>query len=300
MTWRPLVALAVAAALAACGPRTPPPAAASAGPPQRIVPASAGVLDLVVALVPAARIAGVPSQALPFSAAGARADDPDLLARPRFDAYVAEALLALSPDLVICDRWQSPDTTERLREAGVRVLELGELESLDSVRAALRQLGEVLGAQAACDATLADLDARVARLAESAPRRAGWRALSYTNGGGGGWAPGAGTTADEWIRLTGMSNAGAEGGRTGHVRCSFEELLALDPDLIVVSTRSEGGGEGVSARILREEPGLANLRAVRLDRIVVLDAWLFSGVGPQVVAAAEQLAPLADAAMERR
>ena len=304
MTWRPVVALAVAAALAACGPQRPEPAAGAgaraAAPPQRIVPASAGVVDLVAALVPAERIAGLPAQALPFSAVGARPADAALLARPRFEAYVAEALLALSPDLVICDRWQSAETTERLREAGVTVLELDELESLDSVRAALRRLGDVLGAQEACEATLADLDARVARLAASAPRRAGGRALAYSNGGGGGWLAGAGTTADEWIRLTGLRNAGAEGGREGHVRCSFEELLALDPDLIVVSTRAEGGEAGVTARILREEPGLAGLRAVREDRIVALEAWLYSGVGPQLVTAAETLAPLADAAMAPR
>ena len=127
-----------------------------------------------------------------------------------------------------------------------------------------------------------------------------WRALAYINGGGGGGVAGAGTTADEWIRLTGMHNAGAEDGRVGHVRCSFEELLALDPDLIVISTRGEDGSPGVTAQILREEPGLANLDAVREDRIVALDARLFSAVGPHIVSAAEALAPLADAALERR
>ena len=300
MPVRPAVLLALAALLAACGAQHETPVTAAAGPPQRIVPASAGVVDLVAALVPPERIAGLPSQALFFSAAGARPADPALLERPRFQAYAAEPILALAPDLVVCDRWSRADTTERLREAGVTVLELDDLESLSSVRAALLQLGERLGAQDACAATLADLDARSKRLADGAAHRAGWRALAYSNGGGGGWAAGAGTTADEWIRLAGLRNAGAEGGRVGHVRCSFEELLALDPDLIVVSDRADGGGEGVSARILREEPGLANLRAVRLDRILVLEAWLFSGIGPQIVTAAETLAPLADAAMERR
>ena len=301
MPVRPAVPLALALLLAACGARSEVPAtAAAAGPPQRIVPASAGVVDLVAALVPPERIAGLPSQALLFSAAGARPADPALLERPRFGAYAAEAVLALSPDLVVCDRWQRADTTERLREAGVRVVELDDLESLASVRAALQQLGELLGAQAACAATLADLDARVARLAGGAAHRARWRALAYSNGGGGGWLAGGGTTADEWIRLTGMLNAGAEGGRQGHVRCSFEELLALDPDLIVVSARGENGEPGLTAQVLRSEPGLASLRAVRLDRIVALEAWLYSAIGPQLVTAAETLAPLADAAMERR
>lgn len=319
MRWTPAVQVSFAVllsicGLSACGP-TPPSSASQSdtkgqaetaqpaprtGAPRRIVPASAGVVDLVTALVPPDRIAGLPAQSLLFSAASAAREDQALRARPQFQAYAAEPLLALSPDLVICDPWQSGETTERLREAGVSVLVLDQLESLEGVRATLAQLGTLLGAEAACTATLADLDARVARLAEGVPRRSAWRALAYSNGGGGGWLAGEGTTADEWIRLTGMRNAGAEGGRTGHVRCSFEELLALDPDLIVISSRGEGGEPGVTAQILREEPGLANLAAVRDDRIVALDAWLFSAIGPHLVTAAEALAPLADAAMERR
>lgn len=303
MLWQRAVLVSLAGLLSACGPQPLPAASdvrALGGPPQRIVPASAGVVDLVTALVPAERIAGLPAQAFLFSAASTRLDDPALRARPQFQAYAAESLLALSPDLVICDSWQSADTTARLREAGVTVVELGQLESLENVRATLRQLGVLLGAEAACTATLADLDARTSRLAEDAPRRAHWRALAYINGGGGGGVAGAGTTADTWIKLTGMANAGAEGGRVGHVRCSFEELLALDPDLIVISSRGEGGEPGVTAQILREEPGLAGLAAVRHDRILALDAWLYSSIGPHLVTAAEALAPLADAAMERR
>lgn len=317
MSWQPAALVSLALLVSACGPQSPPgvsppatnvaspnptnaavPAPAHpVAPPQRIVPASAGVVDLVAALVPPERIAGLPSQALVFSEASSGPVDAALRARPQFQAYAAEPLLALHPDLVLCDPWQSGDTTERLREAGVTVMVLDQLESLDGVRATLRQLGTALDAEAACRATLADLDARVARLADGAPRRAGWRALAYSNGGGGGWVAGSATTPDEWIGMTGMRNAGAEGGRVGWVRCSFEELLALSPDLIVISDRGEAGEPSVTAQVLRDEPGLANLPAVKHDRILALDAWLYSAIGPHLVTAAEALAPLADAAL---
>jgi len=256
--------------------------------PQRIIPASAGLVDLLTALVPPERIAALPRQALGFS--GLRDEHSPYLARPKFEVYAAEPLLAMRPDLVLADRWQTADTGERLREAGVAVLEVGRMERLDEVRRTLRLLARATGTQADCEALLAGLDLRLAALEQTASRRAGLRALAYTNGGTGGWAAGAGTTADEWITLAGMTNAAAEAGRVSHVRFTFEELLLLDPDVIVVSSPEGAGEDGGTAALLRGEPALASLKAVRDDRIVPMPAWLYDTISQHIVTAAEVLA----------
>ncbi len=263
--------------------------------PMRIIPASAGLVDLLTALVPAGRIAALPRQALSFS--GLRDPASPYLARPQFEVYSAEPLLAMRPDLVIADSWQSADTGARLREAGVPVIEVGRVERLSQVRQALRLLARATSTQAAGEALIADLDARLAVLAKSAPRRAGLRALAYTNGGTGGWAAGAGTTADEWITLAGLTNAVAEAGRLSHVRFSFEELLLLDPDLIIVSAPEDTGKAGVTADLLRSEPALAGLAAVRDDRIVLMPAWLYDTISQHIVTAAEVLVSRVDDAL---
>jgi iron complex transport system substrate-binding protein len=262
--------------------------------PRRIVPTSAAAVDLVCSLVEPERIAGLPRQALDYASL---APDSPHRERALFEVYSAEPVLTLAPDLVVSDRWQAVETTARLREIGVDVLLLGDIEHLDGVRHALRELGHALGAEATCERLLASLDARVEALTRQASGRKGWSALAYSNGGTGGWVAGAGTTADEWIGLAGLGNAAARAGRQGHGRCSFEELLALDPDLIVVAGRSAWNGEGGTAELLRTEPALAGLRAVAADRIVVLEPRLYSGLGPQLVEAAEQLAASADALM---
>jgi iron complex transport system substrate-binding protein len=264
--------------------------------PQRLVPASSAAVDLLLALVPPERLAGLPGQALDFSALADRGpEDTDALTRPRFKVYAAEPLLALDPDLVLADGWQLADTTQRLREAGVPVLELRALESLDDVRATLLLLGSICDEQPRARAVVADLDARVEALARTADRRAGATVLAYSNGGSGGWLAGAGTCADEWIRLAGLRNAAAD--RVGHQRCSFEELLVLDPDLIVVSGPSSYDGKGATERLLREEPALAGLRALAGGRIIALPAWLYDTVSQNMVTAAEALARGADAAL---
>src|SRR5262249_12615659 len=183
----------------------------------------------------------------------------------------------------------APETTERLRSAGLRVLVLPEIAEWDAARAALGTLGRELGESARADALIADLDARVARLRASAAGRGTWRALCYSNFGDAGSTAGAHTTIDAMMRLAGLTNVIAERGASGHVGIGFEELLTLDPDLILVSqplrTAAEHAADrgGASERLLYAEPSLANLRAVREKRIVALPAWLFATGSPQLV-----------------
>jgi len=277
-----------------------------ASPPERIVPASATAVDLVTALVGPERVAGFPAQALEYSAlhggGGAFAD------LPRFDAWLAEPVLALEPDLVVVDPWQALDTNDRLREAGVRVLALPQIATYAQAREALGRLARVLGAEERAAAVVADLDARVARLRERAARRSRepLRAMCYSNFGSAGWTAGSGTTVDEMMRLAGLVNVVAEAGREGHVGASFEDLLVLDPDLILVSrplsmgAGSAGDRGGASERLLLAEPSLAGLRAVREHRIVSLPAWLYAAGSQEVVTGAEALAAEVDALLERQ
>ncbi len=289
-----LLPVLLALAAGGCG-RVPavPDAARVAGPPQAVVAASSGVVDLLCALLPPERIAGLPAQARDYS--GRRQADDPYLARPSFELYAAEPILALRPDLVVSDRWGLAETSARLREAGLAVLELGSLETLPQVEQALVQLGEALHATETARQVAGSLRARAAHLVQRGSAWSGRRALAFSHGGTGGWVAGRGTSADTFITLAGLTNAAAESGIDGHARCSFEQLLVLDPDLIIVSGRADWDDLSSAARLLRSEPALARLQAVRHDRIVVLEAWLYSTVGPHLVTAAEALAAAVEA-----
>jgi ABC-type hemin transport system substrate-binding protein len=124
---RGLAALLAACTTLQCAPQSgaPPARGPAAAAPQRIVPASATAVDLVAALVAPERVAGFPEQALEYSTL--HAGDPRFDRAKRFNAYLAEPVLALDPDLVVIDPWQAPETTARLREAGIRVLVVPEI-----------------------------------------------------------------------------------------------------------------------------------------------------------------------------
>lgn len=253
-------------------------------PPMAILPGAAGSVDLVCALVPPERLAALPDQALRYS--GLRDPDSPYLSRPRFDVYEAERVLAVMPDLVLTHPWQSPDTTARLREAGVDVVQLPDPEDWPGLVEQVRQVGELLGAEAAAANLLERCDAKLQEITSEAERRPVWTALAYSHGGAGGLVAGAGTTNDEILRLAGMRNIAP---RAGHTALSFEELLVLDPDVLLVGGEADSQESGGTLAVLRSEPALAGLAAVAEDRIVVLESWLYTTLSHHLLDAAEEV-----------
>jgi iron complex transport system substrate-binding protein len=271
--------------------------------PSRVLPASATAVDFATALLSADRLAGLPVQALEYSVLHDSA--AQFASRPRFDVYLAEPVLALAPDFVLADPYQAPETTQRLRHAGVRVVTLPVIASWSDARSTLLDLGAQLGASERAAQVCAELDARVERLAErakAAPRR---RGVVYSNFGGVGSTAGARTTIDDVLRLAGLENCVATQGREGHLDLGFEGLITLDPDVIVVSAplrlppSAQGDLGGASERVLLQAPQIASLRAVRERRIVALPAWLFATGSHEIVSAAEALRDALDE-LERR
>ncbi|HVS16987.1 MAG TPA: ABC transporter substrate-binding protein [Planctomycetota bacterium] len=296
-----VLALALALVPSACGDAAAPGGGAvqalAEAPPapdaRRVLPASARGIEFLADLIGPERIAGLPEQGFEYATLGAAEEEWGAL--PRFTTYLAEPVLALDPDLVLCDPWQSVDTNQRLAEAGVRVVLVPDTVSWgDGVRV-LEELGRVLGVEARAAEVAADLERRVAALAERTAARGPLRALCYSNFGSQGFSAGSDTTIDEILRLAGLVNAAAQAGRRGHVTLSFEELIRLDPDVIVVSTPLHtdvghaGDRGGASRGVLESEPSLAGLRAVRERRIVGLPPGLFACASQRVVDAAEVL-----------
>lgn len=279
------------ALVAACS-RVDTPPASTAARPERIVAASATAVDLAVAVSGLERMVGVPAQALEYSVLHEGRPEP----RPitRFDAYLAEPILALRPDLVVLDPWQAPETSAQLRAAGVRVFVLPSVRSFADAREALLRSGEAFGQPDLTQSALATFDRRLAELEARRVER-GWRALAYSNFGGSGSTAGRDTTIDALFDVLGIENLIASRGSVGHVSITFEELLALDPDLILVSEPlrmgegPSGDRGGAAERLLRGEPSLAGLRAVREERIVALPAWLFATGSHELVTAALEL-----------
>ena len=254
--------------------------------PRRIVLASATVVDLATALVGPERVAGLCS--LAFVASALTLAPEPWRAIPTHDHFTAEAVLAVQPDLVLCNDYNDQGTAAALRRAGVPVLVLPGPANLADCTRSLALLGAVLGVEDRAFALERDLDRRVRALRDAAPPPPRKRALCFTCNPTGSYTGGPGTLHHEALVLAGFANAAAEAGIEGHAPISVEQIGALDPDLLVVDAPPDGGRGSLA--FLRENPILSRLRALTTGAVVELPQALYATGSHHVVAAAEAIA----------
>lgn len=142
-----------------------------------------------------------------------------------------EAVLMLSPDLVVRQWGGGFGAPEVLKRFRVPVAQIGFGDSLGDARVNLLAVGEALGQRARALALAAQMDRRLTAVARTRPEKVP-RALYLTAGG---MTSGGGTFIDAALRAAGVSNMTAETGNQGWVPLSLERLALDPPDLFVAS-----------------------------------------------------------------
>lgn len=138
-----------------------------------------------------------------------------------------EEVLALKPDLVLASIYTAPDKLAVLEKAGIRVERFDYAQNFADIRALIVQMGAALGQQAKADAQVREIDATLASLpSRSKPVTA---LIVEPNG----YTSGAGSLADETLRLLGITNLAAENNSFASGRVGLEALVKLHPDLII-------------------------------------------------------------------
>lgn len=182
----------------------------------------------------------------------------------------SEAIAALEPSLVIAASFTTAEVRALLEQMGIRTLTLDGFAGFDDYRRHVAEIAVAVGAPAAGEALVARFDARLRELTTRArdvatrtqdvppPSIVSWHDQNVA---------GSGTTFDAEARAAGFRNAAAEHGVAGHARISIEQLLAWDPDYVVISC--EDDCERARTR-LAERDGLSALRAVARGGVVTV------------------------------
>lgn len=251
----------------------------AAAPPQRIASLNLCTDQLLLMLVPRARIASVTDWARKpessYMAAAAR-DVPT-------NGGLVEAVLPQHPDLILAGTFTDVTLVQLLRKLGYRVEVVAIPQNLAEARDHILHFGELVGAQAAARALVADMDTRLRRI-PPAPVPAPLAAVYAPNG----VTVGRGTVLAEIIERAGWRNLGSELEVEGYGQLSLEQLLAAQPQLIVLDVTSDRDGGGSIAHGYLDHPALAAL--ARTAHSVVMPPRLSECVGPMTVDAIELLA----------
>lgn len=191
-----------------------------------------------------------------------------------------EGLLSLQPDLFIVSSMSDRAHIRRLRDAGVAVFDLGPMEGLKTLRGNINTLAQLLGAPDRGVALLAQVQRRLDALARAG--RLPWRAIYVGIHGDKMYGGTSGSSLHDVIVSAGLQDA-AEGKFHGWPAYTHEDLLALDPDVVLTQV-------GMGAKLC-SHPGLDQLSACQKpNRFVELPASMLTDPGLAVIDAAEALA----------
>jgi iron complex transport system substrate-binding protein len=189
-----------------------------------------------------------------------------------------ERLVALQPDVLIVHNVADARRVEVLRDAGLTVLDLGPLEGLRSLPDDVRRIARICGAPELGERYLEALERRLSAIARHIPERDRRSAIYVTIYAGalfGGTDP---SSYHDVLVRAGLYDAAADR-YDGWPQYSTEQLLALDPELIV--TRPD------MRRAICGRESLGRLRACREGDVYEIDGALLDSPGPGILEAAE-------------
>lgn len=188
-----------------------------------------------------------------------------------------ERILSLHPDLVLAHGIGDPRPVARLREAGLAVLDLGEMRGLSTLLPQIRELARVLGHPERGDRFVRDLLEEMGEVAADVPPTNRPRAIHLSVYGDTLFGGALETSYHDVLVSAGLRDAASA--YRGWPQYTAEQILSIDPDLVVT-------GFGMRRRLC-ERSGLAILRACKSpDRVIEVDGELLGNPGPSMVDAA--------------
>ena len=269
------------------GPAAPAAGSVPRGRPSRIVSLAPSITEILFALDLGDGVVGVTRYC---------DHPPEAATRAKVGGYYDpnyEAIVALAADLVILLP-EHEEPRARLAALGIETLAVGNGTTTGIVDSILT-VGARCGAEAKAGEIVADIRARLARVAERTrglPRSRVLVSVGRAMGSGGlkdVYFAGEGTLYDEAISLAGGENA-CRGGGAPYPKLTAEGVLLLDPDAIVdlvADLEANGWSEDAVLADWRSIPGA---RAVETGRVHILAKVYAVRPGPRFVFLVEDLA----------
>jgi iron complex transport system substrate-binding protein len=192
----------------------------------------------------------------------------------------AEEVVALAPDQVFAGPHVSPSTVLALERMHIKLIQLPVAESVAESNRQIRVIAAVVGEPARGEMLIAEIQRAVERA-----RPADAEAISAVVWQGGGLVPGAGTLADELLRLTGFRNFSAVYGLKKWDVLPLEHLLARPPALLLsIGTGGAGRDRMLGHPAVHKLAGRVAIRAYPFR--------LLQCAGPTIAEAVTRLAAI--------
>jgi len=248
-------------------------------PPQRIVSLAPSLTETLFALGVGDRVVGVTRYC---------SHPPAVRGLPRVGGHLdpnIEAIVSLEPDLVVLIP-SGESNAHRLRGLGVPVLQVDQ-HDVGSLLDSIPALAAACGVEDRGELLRADIERRLASTAAAVAGAARLRtvvAVGHDISGGvvrSVWAAGPDTFYSGVLEIAGGVNA-VTGGVVRYPELTREGLMALDPDVVLDVVAGVEERRRELDQIVSGWLRLTELRAVREDRVRVLEGDLMVVPGPRL------------------
>jgi iron complex transport system substrate-binding protein len=245
--------------------------------PQRIVSLNLCIDELVLRLADRPNVASVTW----LSRASSNSNVAELSAQVPVNHGLAEEIIPLNPDLVLAGTYTTRTAVGLLKRTGIPLMELDAPNSIAGVRQQYRDMSAVLGEPATGERIVADMDARLARLALAAPAARPRAIVLNPNG----VTVGQKTLANEIMTRAGLDNVAGSLGIDHYHQLPLETVVTQGIEILIVSA-SRDGPPAMAIEVLKH-PVIAQMS--NRVRVVVMPTRMWTCAGPAVVDAIELL-----------
>lgn len=254
--------------------------------PQRIITASIGHDEMVIAIAPAARlvaVGGVSKNTTYSNVAEHVQNKPEITRDP-------ETIIAQNPDVVVTSPHFTAELVEALSRVGIPAIQTELDHGAEARINNILLLGYILGEEARALEFAQEVRGRYeAIIAVTGPKQNKPRVLALTSYSDDLWVAGAGSTEGSVIEAAGGVNAAADQGVEGNQTTSREGVIAMNPDIIIIPQPVEFGAGEFQER-LRSDQALQEVPAIRDNRVYVVESKHFTTLSYWNIRGAEDLA----------
>ena len=250
--------------------------------PERIITASVGHDEMVLALVPAERLVavGAPTKIDTYSNVyGLVQDKPEITRDP-------ETIIAQSPDVVVTSPFFTAEGIEALERVDIPVVQTELQQSPEARINSILLIGYILGEEERAVRFAAEIRARYEGLVSvTQPASPKPGVLAVTQYSDKLWVAGADSTEGGVIVAAGGVNVAEAGNQT----TSLEGLIAMAPEVIIIPQPVDFGANEFRQSLLENE-ALAEVPAIKNKRVFVVESKHFTTLSYWNIRGAEDLA----------
>jgi len=240
--------------------------------PRRIVSLIPSLTEIVYALERGGLLVGATKYAK---------EPPAAAELPRVGTYLhldVERIVALKPDLCLGVRDGNPEhLISRIETMGIPVFAL-DPRTLPEIVESVVMLGELLDARQKAAQIAGEMEAKIAAVDDRVRQVANRPGVFFLIDASPMVSAGSGTFIDRVITRAGGRNLAA--GPVSYPRFSWEDILALQPEVVIIASMAGGYTEKQLKAEWQKWPGIP---AVQNNRIHVVDASLFDRPVPRLI-----------------